>query len=302
MSVTQPSIKRVLLTSFLVDVIDITTNLVVAIMTGSAVMLAEMLEGAADLAAVGLVLIGARRSQHKANAMHPFGYGKELYFWSTLAAFVMLAITATLSVLFGYRHLIHPEEVHNLPLAYGVLVLAIGTNGYSWWVSSRKLLAGRSWRQLPRMFMTSWQIAPKITFVLDSIGTSAAIIGFVALWLYGVTSNQQFDGLGAMVMGVTLGMFAVLLLVSVRSLVTGRAAPADVRSKVRRAALSVPRVREVDHVRTMILSADSMLIAIEVHLQNDLSTDQIETIVKQIRRAVQATTSGDAQVYVEPVA
>ncbi|KKR74572.1 MAG: Cation diffusion facilitator family transporter, partial [Candidatus Curtissbacteria bacterium GW2011_GWD1_40_8] len=97
------SAKKVLVTSFLVDLLDIAMNLAVAIITGSVVMLAELLQGIADLTAAGFLLIGLKRSEIPADKTYPFGHGREMYFWTLLSSDVMLAVTAGLSFYFGFR-------------------------------------------------------------------------------------------------------------------------------------------------------------------------------------------------------
>jgi divalent metal cation (Fe/Co/Zn/Cd) transporter len=88
--------KKVLLISFLVDLLDVTVNLVITVITGSTVMLAETLQGMADLTSVGMLLIGFRNSKRRSTSQHPFGYGKEQYFWALISIFLIIAVTSTL--------------------------------------------------------------------------------------------------------------------------------------------------------------------------------------------------------------
>lgn len=294
-----PSIKKVLLTSFFVDLLDVTMNVFIAILTGSVVMLAETFEGLADLCSAGLLLIGFKRSSRRANHLHPFGFGKEMYFWSTLAAFVMIAITATLSFQFGYRQFKDPSEIHHVFIAWTVLSVAIATNGYSFWLSVRKLLDGRPYRQIYQAFMASPHIAAKSTLVLDAMGTLAATFGLGALILYKLTGNTQFDGIGAMLVSVVLAGSAIVLLVSIRSLVTGQSAPREMERRIRDAVRDVPEVRHIVGMRTMLLGSDKLLVNIDVHLRDGLTTDQVEAVVDHIRHTAQATGDGFT-VHVEP--
>src|SRR5688572_5909990 len=106
--------KRALITSFVVDVVDIVTNVVVAFITGSAVILAEAMQGLADLTAVSLLLIGHKRAGKIETQIHPFGFGKEAYFWALLAAVIILLFTATLSFYSGLQAFLHPEPINQL--------------------------------------------------------------------------------------------------------------------------------------------------------------------------------------------
>ncbi|HSX17294.1 MAG TPA: cation diffusion facilitator family transporter [Patescibacteria group bacterium] len=294
-----PSTKRVLLTSFFVDLLDVAMNITIAIFTGSVVMLAETFEGLADLCSAGLLLIGFRKSHRRANHLHPFGFGKEMYFWSTLAAFVMVGITATLSFNYGYRQFNDPSPIDHVYIACAVLVLAVGTNGYSFWLSARKLLDGKPPLDLYKSFMASPHIAPKSTLVLDAMGTLAALFGLVALTFYAITGNTQFDGIGAMLVSLVLAGSAVVLLVSIRSLVTGQSAPREMERRIRDAVRDVPEVRHIVGMRTMLLGSDKLLVNIDVHLRDGLTTDQIEAVVEKVRTTAQDTGEGYT-VHVEP--
>ncbi len=289
-----------MITSLLVDLMDIVTNVVVAIFTGSAVMLAEALQGFADLASVGLLMIGNKRSRKRATRDHPFGYGKEMYFWSTLSGFIILIITAGLTFYFGYNEFIDPSPVENIWLAFAILGLGVTTNGYAFRMSALKVLDGQPWHTLPRVFLDSPHIAPKTTVVLDAMGTVAATLGIIALGLYSLTGNHSLDGLGAMVMAVVLALFSILLLVSASSLITGERAPKETEHNIRAAALSVPEVRQVLDLQTMILGSDSILVTLEVHLKDNLTTDQVEEVIDNIKRAVKRASPELIQVHVEP--
>jgi cation diffusion facilitator family transporter len=239
---TTISTKRTLLTSFVVDAIDIVTNVVVAIITGSAVMLAEAFQGLADLTSVGLLLVGNKRAGKRPTRTHPFGFGKEAYFWAVLSAVIILFLTATLSFYSGLKSYLYPEAVEYVGLAYAFLALAMATNGYAFSVSARKILEGRPWRKLLQAFVSTTHIAPRTTLVLDSLGFLAASFGFAALAIYGVSGDARFDGIGAMAIGLMLATASVVLLLNIKAYITGKRASPDTEAAIRRAALAVPGV------------------------------------------------------------
>lgn len=292
--------KRALITSFVVDAIDIVTNVAVAVITGSAVMLAEAMQGLADLTAVSLLLVGHRRAGKKATLMHPFGFGKEAYFWALLAAVIILLLTATMSFYSGLQSFLHPEPVSFVLLAYAFLALAMATNGYAFSVSARKLLEGRSIRALPQAFMRTVHIAPRITFVLDSVGFLAAFFGFIALVLYGITGDGRYDGIGAMIIGIMLALTSVVLLTSVKAFIVGKRASPDTELAIKEATLSVPGVESVLDLRTMMLGSENLLVNLEVHFEDGLVTDEIEAAIDVIKRKVGRKVLGRTYIQVEP--
>lgn len=292
--------KRVLLTSFAVSALDIIINITIAVITSSAVMVAAAMEGLADLAAVGMLLIGFKRSKKRSTKKHPFGYGKEQYFWALMSTFLIIGVTASLSFYFGLQAFLNPEPVEFVELAYAALLVAVCTNGYAFYLSLKKLLSKRHLRLLPKVFIESSEVAPKTTIVLDAMGTLAAFFGLIALIAYGITGDGRFDGLGAMAIGVMLVVLASILIFSTKGLVTGKSAPPETEKKILEAAVKVPEVLSVQDLRTMMLGPDKILANLEVHLQDDLTTDQIEEIIDKIKRHVKKSTSHELHVNVEP--
>lgn len=292
--------KRALLTSFAVDAIDIVTNVAVAIITGSAVMLAEALQGLADLTAVSFLLVGYKRAGRPATKAHPFGFGKEAYFWALLAAVIILLFTATMSFYSGLQSYLHAESVEYVGLAYVFLVLAMVTNGYALGVSARKLLEGRKVTKLPQAFMRTVHIAPRTTFVLDGLGFLAAFFGFIALAIYGITGDGRFDGIGAMIIGVMLAAASIVLLLSAKAFIVGKRASPEVEQAIRDAAQSVSGVESVLDLRTMMLGSNNLLVNMEIHFQDDLVTDQIEAAVDEVKQKINRQISGTAYIQIEP--
>jgi cation diffusion facilitator family transporter len=294
---------RVVLTAMLVDIVDIVTNTFVAIISGSAVMLVEAMAGLADCFAMLLLLIGNKRSLKRATKLHPFGHGKEQYFWATLAGFIILAITATISFYFGWQAFKHPEAVSYIGLTWLVLTIAVITNGYAFRQAARKLLKDKPWRQLVTSFNQSWDVASKTALVLDAMGTVSALIGLISLVLYGITGRHTLDGIGAMAMAIAMALFAILLLIGVRSLIAGQSVPPAVQEMLRKAVSGVPEVHQIVRLHTMILGSESMLANIDVNFKNDLTTDEIERAIEKIKRKIRdAFPDESVQVNVEPSA
>lgn len=294
------STRRVLLTSLFVDALDVFVNVIIAIVTSSTVMLAEALQGVADLTSVSMLLVGYRRSKKRSNRTHPFGYGKEQYFWALISTFLIIGVTASLSFYFGLQRFLKPDTVHQLVLAYAVLIISVASNGYAFWLSLRKILGSQHIGKLPRTFIDSADVVPRTTLVLDAMGTLAALFGLVALIIYGITGDARFDGVGAMVISVLLVALALILLITTKGLVTGKSAPKSVEKQIENAALEVDEVRSVLDIRTMMLGAGSLLVNIEVHLDDTLSTDDIEKVMDEIKDNIRRSVDGRIHINVEP--
>lgn len=197
------SASRVVVTSFLVDVLDIALNLVVMIMTGSVVMLAELFQGVADMLSSSFLLVSLARPK------------REIYFWTLLSALCMLLLASSLSFYFGLQRLLNPEDVQDIFLAYTALAIAGLSNGYAFYISVKRLLKGRPPVKIFQIFATSSDLVTKNTFVLDLMGMSAALVGFVALILYQLSGENRFDALGAMGIGFVLALLSADLIVDI---------------------------------------------------------------------------------------
>src|SRR5688572_556739 len=146
---------RVLVGTCLVVLLDVVLNLVMAIVTGSVVMLSEFFQVLADLTAAAFLLVGYKRSKKKADKRHPFGHGKEIYFWTLISAVVMMTFTATASFYVGLNRFLNPQEITHIGFGYGTLLITVVTNAYALSLSSRRLLKNKPLKQLPQLFMNS---------------------------------------------------------------------------------------------------------------------------------------------------
>jgi len=293
--------KKVLVTSLFVDAFNLVLGVIIAALTGSVVMLTAALQSFAELSSSLSLRLGKRYTNRRPTKLHPFGFGKEVYYWSTLATFTVMGIVAAIAFTFGYKEVLHPTAVAHLPIAYIALGLTWLANAYSLWMSIHKLLDGRPLRELPHAFLDSPVITTKTTAVLDVMGMVSSTLGLLFLIGYGVTGNGLFDGLGALAMGLVLALSAFVLLASVRTLVTGQSAPPELERKIRDATRSVTEVQHVLGMRTMMLSSDKLLVNIEVHLRDGLTTDQVESVIEKVKAAIEATGEAEGlRIHVEP--
>lgn len=297
---TKVTTKRVLVTAFIVDTLDIFMNLTVALISGSTVVLAKMLQGFADLAVDVMLLVGYSRSRRRPTRRHPFGYGKEMYFWSIMAGIFIFFVTATLAIYFGFRQIITPDIINNLWLAYVVIGIGVVSNIYTFSVSYRRLMAGRSWHQVWRIFSDSPQAAVKTTFVTDLMGSMAAIIGLSALVAYGITGNLLLDGVGAAAIGLALGISAIVLLFGLKELVIGRVAPPATEKLISETLFAHKAVEDILDLKTMVIGPDKLLINAEVHLNDRLTTNHIEKVMDELKAAVEERVPQTAHIQIEP--
>jgi divalent metal cation (Fe/Co/Zn/Cd) transporter len=213
---------------------------------------------------------------------------------------VMLAVTSTFSFYSGLQRWLHPEKIEYLGVAYGALAVAVFSNGYATILSLRKIMGQQKLNRLPQEFVESSDITPRITLVLDAAGTLAAAFGLITLIIYGITGDSKFDGLGAMIIGTLLLVMALVLLATTKGLVTGKSASSKIKRKITQATMQIPQVNSVLDLRTMMMGPDNLLINAKVHLKDDLSTDEIEKIIDDIKENIRKDLKGTAHITIEP--
>lgn len=292
---------RVVATSFVVSIGDVLLNMIVALVTGSSVMLSQSLQGLSDLITGGILYKGVRRSRRKADLKYQFGYGREIFFWVLIAGIIMFLGTGGLSVLFGYRQIADPGPIENIWLAFGMLTFGFATNGYALSLSIRRLHRAEPgitwWQQLLRSSI----VETKATLLIDCLGVSGTVLGLIALFVYVLTGNPQFDGAGSIAIGLSMMTGAVLLIRDVRDLIVGRSVGQGISEQIIGATKTVQGVQSVLDLRTMYLGSAKLLVIIEVHVQDGLDTDQIERIVDNIKTVVSTNIPQvhDIQVEIE---
>lgn len=290
---------RVVATSSVVSLADVLLNAAAAWATGSTVLLSQALQGLSDLTTGGLLLNGVRKSNKKADTKFQFGYGREVFFWVLMAGLLMFLGTGSLSVYLGFRQFTDPHELSNVSLAIGLLIFGTITNGYALSLSIKRM------RQTHPETTWWWQlrhssiVETKATMLIDFLGTIAAVLGLVALLAYAMTGNARFDGLGSMAIGLSMMIASTYLIRDVRSLIVGRAVDEQSAGIIIGAAKSVPGVEDVLDLRTMYLGSGKILVIIEVHVEDELTTEKIEALTDAVKNSIQRNIPEAQHIQVE---
>lgn len=293
---TPISSRKAVTVSFIVDLLDVATNLVVAWFTGSAVVFGEMAQGLADSAGSALLVIGERRATRPRDSKHPFGYAREAFFWSLLSAIAMLVIGAGLSAARGIDQLLHPQALENPLLAVAVLTLAVITNGYAVSLSGRKLVA--DYGSIRSIFQNLNEPLVKGAFLRDVIGTTTSILGLIALLLYQRYGIVTFDAVGALVAAAFMFAGSIALMMQARALITGRSLPPEDVERLRVAALTDPKIKSVNQLAAVYSGASEVLIDADLDLSESLNTTEIETLLDRLEHRLHEVLPGINRVRV----
>jgi cation diffusion facilitator family transporter len=235
---------------------------VAAAITGSSSMLTEGVHSVVDSLNQVLLLYGQRRAARPADAQHPFGYGRELYFWSFVVAILIFALGAGVSIYEGWQHLLAPEPMEHPLVNYIVLGIAFLLEGTSCIVALRafaKSKGNAGWWQAVR---DSKDPTGFIVLFEDAAALFGLIVAAIGVALSQALGEPRIDGVASIVIGLVLGLVALLLARESKALLIGERAEPDVIRAVHDIVSRHPAIVSVNHVRTLHTAPDKVFVAI----------------------------------------
>ncbi len=275
----------------------------VGLLTGSAAMLAEAAHSLADTINQVFLLVSINLGDNPADEDHPYGHGKERFFWAFLAAIFIFIAGAVFSLYEGAQKVLHPEAHHgSLWPAYLVLGLAFLFDLAVLVIALRETrrqadAAGLTTREFLR---ETSDTTLKTALYEDAAATTGVVVAALGLFIVQVTGNPIFDGLASVVIGIILIYVALMLGREARDLLLGSAAPHRVRTMIEEAISSFPEVRQIVTVLTMQLGVDSILVTGELNVRDDLTTDEIEDVMTRISERIRQQVPQVRNIYLEP--
>ena len=267
--------------------------------TGSSSMLAEAVHSVADTANQGLLLLGKRTSQRKADAEHPFGYGRDRYFYSFVVALLLFTLGALFAIYEGIHKVEAPSPLESPIVAVVILGLAVLLEGYSFRTAiaeSRELRGDASWWQFIRQAKV-----PELPIVL--LEDSGALLGLVFA-LFGVvlslvTGDPVWDGIATIGIGVLLGLIAVVLIIEMKSLLIGEGAGPELLATIVR-ELEGGNVERVIHIRTQYLGPEEILVAAKIACAANADLATVAATIDAAEERVRAVVPAARVIYLEP--
>lgn len=291
---------RAIIAAFLANVGIAVAKITAFVFTGSTSMLAESIHSVADTGNQGLLFLGHRLARREPTTAHPFGFGRERYFWAFIVALVLFSMGALFSISEGIEKIRHPHPLRDLEWAIGVLLAGLVLEGWSLRTAAREANRTRGRATWPEFIRHSR--SPEIPVVL--LEDSGAVIGLltalVAISLSALTGNPIYDGVGTLLIGLLLAAIAVVLAREMRSLLIGESATSEDIEKIVSAIAATPGVVRLIHMRTEHLGPEELLVGAKVEFEPGLSTDEIATVVDEVEAAVRAAVPIAGPIYVEP--
>ncbi len=270
------------------------------LLTRASSMLAESIHSLADTGNQGLLLLGGRRARRQPTEQHPFGYGRERYFWAFVVSVVLFALGSLFALFEGFEKLRHPSELVSPEIAAGILAFGIVVEGFSFRtaiVEARRVKGAESWWSFIRRSRN-----PELPVVLlEDLGAMIGLVlALIAVGLATITGDPTYDAYGTIIIGVLLGLISAVLAIEMKSLLMGESARAAQVSQIADAIQAGPHVRSLISMQTQHLGPDELLVAGKVELAPALSFRQVVHEIDEAERRVREAVPIARVIYLEP--
>jgi len=272
---------------------------VAASFTGSSAMLSEGIHSAVDSGNGVLLLYGVKKSTQPADARHPFGYGKELYFWSMVVAILIFALGGGISIYEGIKHLQHPEPIANPMVNYIVLGIAAVFECVAFTMALKELNQMRGKKGIWQAVKDSKD--PTIITVLfeDSAALAGIFVAMIGVFLGSTFGWTWADGTASILIGVILTVVAFMLAIETKALLIGEGANEEVIISIQALIRKEDCIVAIDRPLTMYFGPHDALLALNVEFKNGLGPKATEQAVDRIEAAIRSAHPEIRHIYIE---
>jgi cation diffusion facilitator family transporter len=293
--------RRAILAAFLANLGIALAKFIGFLITSSAGLLAEAFHSLADTGNQLLLLLGGKRATKAADTAHPFGYGRERYFWAFVVALVLFSMGGLFAIYEGIDKLRHPHDVENLGVAVGILVFSMILEGFSLRTAYREASAHRA--TSGRWF--TWirrSKQPELPVVLleDSGALLGLLFALTGVLLAKGTGNARWDALGSLAIGLLLVAIAILLAIEMKGLLIGESASAADVAKIAQTLERADSVQRIIHLRTEHLAPEQLLVAAKLEFDPSLSVEELAGAIDAAERDLREAVPSAHFVFIEP--
>jgi cation diffusion facilitator family transporter len=289
--------QLIIAATLVLDAILFALNLAVASLGGSRTVLSQAVYNVTDLVGGLMILWGYLASRRPPDVDHPFGHGKERFFWSFTASLVAFTLAGVEVLTTGIEQAIDPHPLSNLPEGLLVVGATLALSLVGVWVMIRELRAGRE--SLATLLESSHQ-GLKTIFFQDLVSVFGSIVAFVGLVFVFQYRNWVWDGYTASAVGLLMMATGFVLAAESRELLVGKAMSPSQAREILRLVERDPRVRKVRSLQSMMLGPEDVLLAMRVNFQDGMDTDQIESTIDQLSIAMRGSFPGLRHLVIEP--
>jgi cation diffusion facilitator family transporter len=268
--------------------------------TGAASLLAEGIHSIADTGNQGLLFLGGARAGKAADARHPFGYGRERYFWSFVVSMVLFSLGGLFALYEGIEKLRHPHAIESPLIAVAILLVGVALEIYSFRTAIREA------KHVKRTDESWWKFirhakSPELPVVLlEDMGALVGLLfALTGIGLAELTGEERFDAMGSVAIGALLVVIAITLAIEMKSLLVGEGASPESETAIRNAMEGAPSVRRVIHMRTLHLGPDELLVAAKLDVDAP-SVEAAARAIDDVEARIRAAVPIARVIYLEP--
>jgi len=295
-----PSSRHAVYAALAGNLLVAATKGVAAAWTGSSSMLSEAVHSLVDTGNEVLLLYGMRQARARADAEHPLGYGRELYFWIFIVAVLIFALGAGVSIIEGIAHVRSPEPIKDPLVNYVVLALAFVFEGGSWWVSLRQFKAAKGSSGFLEGFRRSKDPPSFMVLFEDTAALIGILLAAAGTFASSSLDAPVFDGIASIAIGVVLAATAALLARESKSLLIGEQADAQLNESLLQLASRQAGVVHANGVMTVQMAPDQVVVNLSLEFADELRAPDIERVVMEIENSVCREHPEIVAVFIKP--
>lgn len=275
------------------------TKFIAAALTGSSAMLSEGVHSVVDTGNGLLLLWGIRQSSLPPDDRHPFGRGKELYFWTLIVAILIFAVGGGISVYEGVLHIQHPHPVENPLINYIVLALAMVFEGFAWTVAFREFRKVKG--ELGYLAAVRSSKDPTTFTVLfeDTAAMLGLVVAFLGVFLGHTLHLPVLDGVASVLIGLILALVAVFLAYETKSLLIGEGVDERTRASLERLIAQDPAVTRLVRALSMHLGPNDVLLTLEIEFRPELSAAEVAAAIDRLDKSIRTLHPEVRHLFVE---
>ena len=259
------------------------TKFIAGGISNSSSMTAEGIHSMVDTTNQVLLLYGIRKSKKPADSSHPFGYGRELYFWSFMVSILIFGLGGGISINQGIRHIIDPEPLSDPTINYIVLAVSLIFEGASLFIAIKefdKLRNGEGWWA---SIIRSKDPSSFLVLFEDSAAVLGLLIVFACLIIEHAFNIPELDGVATLLVGVILVCVSLILARESRSLLMGEGIAPSTQEEIKKIALAETGIYRVLNLLSTYQSPNEVVLMLMVEFKPDLDTDDILTAIENIK-------------------
>jgi cation diffusion facilitator family transporter len=286
--------------SLIVNLLIAACKSVAAFMTHSGAMLAEAIHSFSDCANQALLYVGVKQAQKPADAAHPLGYGRSVYFWSFMVALLLFSVGGMFSVYEGIHKYAHPEPVENIMWGVGILIFSIILEGYATYSNVVEMNLRRGNKTFFQYLKQTKDSDLVVIFGENAAAVLGLFIALIFMLASYVTDDGRFDAIGSLLIGLVLIGVAIFLSREVKSLLIGESADPIIETTAREIAVDHPHIKELINCITMQQGPGEVLVCVKIKCEPDLTALNVSALINEFEDALRAKCPEVKWLYVEP--